>query len=321
MRYSEATMSSPPVAVVIVSFNTRDLLRECLESLKCAGNVLLSGSVVVDNASHDGSPDMVRQCYPGVRLISNATNLGFARACNQGIRSTSAPFVLLLNSDARISESCLDALLSSFSLKDTCGAAGCSLVDATGRERPSTWHFLTPFNQALELLGLTRFAPERFGRSYKPRPGPDGIDCSVDWVEASCLMVRRTAVEQTPLFDERFFMYSEDEDLCWRLRRSGWMICYSNRGRAVHHGGASAEQNPLQNLCHFYRSQYLLLLKHNGRASAQFFLAANKTALLLKRVWHRLSGNNSRLSDSRLRWKAIKHAGQGLHPPESSSSN
>src|SRR5215472_8939846 len=170
MQYSGATMSSSRVAVVVVSFNTRELLLECLESLRSASELLLSDIVVVDNASHDGSSEMVRQAYPEVRLINNPTNVGFARACNQGIRSTSAPFVLLLNSDARISESCLDALLSSFSLKDTCGAAGCSLVDATGRERPSTWHFLTPFNQALELLGLTRFAPERFGRRHKPRP-------------------------------------------------------------------------------------------------------------------------------------------------------
>src|SRR5215471_1163999 len=233
MQYSGATMSSSRVAVVVVSFNTRELLLECLESLRSASELLLSDIVVVDNASHDGSPQMVRQAYPEVRLINNPTNVGFARACNQGIRSTSAPFVLLLNSDARISELCLDALLGCFSLKETCGAAGCSLVNGKGVVRPSTWRFLTPLNQALELLGLTRLTPERFGRSYTPRPAEDGIDCSVDWIEASCLMLRRAAVEQAGLLDERFFMYSEDEDLCRRLRRSGWLICYSDRGRAV----------------------------------------------------------------------------------------
>ena len=320
MQYSGATMSSSRVAVVVVSFNTRELLLECLESLRSASELLLSDIVVVDNASHDGSPQMVRQAYPEVRLINNPTNVGFARACNQGIRSTSAPFVLLLNSDARISELCLDALLGCFSLKETCGAAGCTLINETGAVRPSTWRFLTPFNQALELLGLTQLASGRFARSYTPTTGEDGIDCSVDWMEASCLMLRRAAVEQVGLLDEHFFMYSEDEDLCWRLRQSGWLTCYSNRGNAVHHGGASAQQNPLQNLSRFYRSQYLLLLKHHGRASAQLFLAANRTALLLKRLWHRLSGNHLRLHDSQLRWKAIKHASNDEDPPLASTS-
>src|SRR5262249_25905639 len=308
VRYCEATMSSPRVAVVVVSFNTKSLLLECLQSIRSTTGPILVEAIVVDNGSHDGSPEMVREFYPEVRLIANTTNLGFGRACNQGIRSTSAPFVLLLNSDARLSESSLDPLLSCFSSDEQCAAAGCCLLDTTACERPNTWRFLTPLNQALESLGLTRFTPERFSRSYKPRPDENGIDCSVDWIEASCLMLRRAAVEQVGLFDERFFMYSEDEDLCWRLRLSGWRICYSNRGHSIHHGGASARHNPLENLRHFYRSQYLLLLKQRGSASAQLYLVATETALLLKRIWHRARGNTRRLRDAQLRLKAIRQA-------------
>jgi GT2 family glycosyltransferase len=315
MQYCDPTMSSLTVSVVVVSFNTKALLFECLASLKSATGGRLSEAVVVDNASNDGSTEMVRECYPDVRLITNPANRGFAGACNQGIRSTSAPFILLLNSDARLSESCVDALLSCFSLEAKCGAAGCSLFDANGCERPSTWRFLTPLNQALESLGLNRVAPERFARGYKASPGERGIDCSVDWIEASCLMVRRAAAEQAGLFDERFFMYSEDEDLCWRLRDSGWLICYSNRGHAVHHGGASAQLNPLQSLCHFYRSQYLFLLKHRGKASARFYLVATEAALLLKRAWQRLQGNSNLVRDLQLRWKAIRQASRGPSPP------
>jgi GT2 family glycosyltransferase len=300
-------MSSPRVAVVVISFNTKPLLFECLGSIKIHGPALVE-TIVVDNASVDGSPEMVREFYPDVRLITNTKNLGFARACNQGIRSTSAPFVLLLNSDARLSESSLDALFSCFSLEEKCAAAGCSLLDGTGRERPSTWRFLTPFNQSLESLGLSRFAPIRFSRTHKPEPNPNGIDCSVNWIEASCLMLKRAAAEQVGLFDERFFMYSEDEDLCWRLVRSGWLICYSNRGNAIHHGGASAEHSPFQNLCHFYRSQYLLLLKHRGSASARLYLAATGLTMLLKHAWHLARGNWPRLNDARLRYQATKQA-------------
>src|SRR5262249_50487135 len=185
-------------------------------------------------------------------------------------------------------------------------AAACTLIDSTGRYRPSTWHFLTAFNQALELVGLTNFLIARFGRSCQPRPYSNGMDCSIDWIEASCLMLRRAALEEVGLLDERFFMYSEDEDLCWRLRRSGWLVCYSNRGRAVHLGGGSARQNPLQNLCHFYRSQHLLLLKQRGPRSARAYLLASQIALLLKQLWHVVRANQERLNDVQLRRKALR---------------
>jgi GT2 family glycosyltransferase len=298
-------MEPPTVAVVVVSFNTKQLLLECLESIRSEGSPAAIETVVVDNASSDGTSERVRELYPEVRLIPNSSNLGFAGACNQGIRSTGAPFVLLLNSDARLGGSTLESLVSCLESNPRCAAAGCSLVDASGRERPNTWRFLTPFNQALELAGLTRLVPAGFRRSYRPKPNPAEMDCSVDWIEASCLMLRRAALDEVGLFDERFFMYSEDEDLCWRLRRSGWVICNSRRGRVVHHGGASARQDAFQSLRHFYRSQYLLLLKQRGIVSARAYLAANRTALLLKRAWHLWLGNRNRVDEVRLRQKAI----------------
>ena len=303
-----ASMESPNVAVVIVSFNTKQLLFECLESVRSSPGPASTDMVVVDNASDDGSPDMVRRYYPEAQLICNSTNLGFARASNQGIRSTSAPFLLLLNSDARLSRSTIEALLSCLLSSDSCAAAGCLVFDQAGRDQPTTWHFLTPFNQALELVGLNRFPLRGFSRRYKPQPDPNGLDCSVDWIEASCLLLRRAALDRVGTFDERFFMYSEDEDLCWRLRRSGWLICHSNRGHAVHSGGASSKHDPFLNLCHFYRSQYLLLMKQRGPISAQLYLMANEIALLLKRVFHHLQGNHDRLGEARLRWKAIRRA-------------
>jgi N-acetylglucosaminyl-diphospho-decaprenol L-rhamnosyltransferase len=301
-------MESPEIAAVVVSFNTKHLLLECLESIQSTSGETIVETVVIDNGSEDGSSDAVLEHFPEARLISNSSNLGFARACNQGIRLTRAPFLLLLNSDARLSASSIDALYSCFSSSDKCAAAGCSLVDSSGRDRPSTWNFLTPFNQALELVGLTGSAFRSLSRSHRPRPDQNGIDCSVDWIEASCLMLRRSAAEQVGLFDERFFMYSEDEDLCWRLRRSGWLVCHSSRGTAIHRGGASAEQNPFQNLRHFYRSQYLLLLKQRGTVSARLYLLATRTALLLKWLAHRARGKQERLRDAQVRSKALKEA-------------
>jgi GT2 family glycosyltransferase len=216
--------------------------------------------------------------------------------------------LLLLNSDAQLSGSSLEALVSCISSNDKCAAAGCLLVDTNGCPRPNTWRFLTPLNQALESIGLQPLIPSRLARSCQPQPDAGGIDCSVDWIEASCVMLRRDAAEQAGLFDERFFMYSEDEDLCWRLRRSGWLICHTSRGNAIHHGGASALHDPLRNLCRFYRSQYLLLLKHRGPVSARLYLLANETALLLKRIWHWASGNRESLAAIKLRSTAISQA-------------
>jgi GT2 family glycosyltransferase len=272
-------------------------------------------AIVVDNASADGSPELVRASYPEVRLISNSNNLGFARACNQGISSTTAPFVLLLNSDAQLLPSTLDALLSCLARDPRRAAAGCSLIDSSGRDRPSTWNFLTPLNQALEFVGLNGRAFARLSRSYRPRLDPDGVDWSGDWIEASCLMLRRAALEQVGLLDERFFMYSEDEDLCWRLKRCGWLICYSNRAQAVHRGGASAELDASQSMRHFYKSQYLLLLKQRGMLSARIYLAANEAALLLKWAWHAVFGNRERLPDIRLRYKAISQTARLSREP------
>jgi len=301
-------MEPPKVAVVVVSFNTRQLLLECLESVSSNLGPASVETTVVDNASDDGSPDAVRQLWPKAHLIANSTNVGFARACNQGIASTTAPFVLLLNSDARLSATSVEALLACLSSEPKRAAAGCRLFNASGRERPSTWNFLTPFNQALELVGLNRFPFSAFSRSRRPRLDENGVDCSVDWIEASCLMLRRTAIQQVGLLDEAFFMYSEDEDLCWRLKQAGWLVCYTNLGHAVHHGGASAERQPILNLSHYYKSQYLFLLKHRGLASARLYLLANQTALFAKKTWHCLTRNQRRLSEARQRWTALKLA-------------
>jgi len=121
-------------------------------------------------------------------------------------------------------------------------------------------------------------------------------------------MIRRSALDEVGLLDERFFMYSEDEDLCWRFRGAKWLVCYTDSGHAVHHGGQSAKQDLFQNLCHFYRSQYMLLLKHRGPTSARTYLLANRTALLLKRIWFLIRGHRERLNEVSLRLKALQHA-------------
>jgi N-acetylglucosaminyl-diphospho-decaprenol L-rhamnosyltransferase len=271
------------VAVVVVSYNTRDLLIKCIDSViesTQPGDVEI---VVVDNASDDGSYEAVRIHYPQAVAITNPVNLGFAAACNQGITATSAPFILLLNSDAQLTSEAFKALCDCMRF-DRCGAAGCRLVNAEGVEVVTVRNFLTPFNQALELTGITnRLRSKQLRRTYRPTLSEESLDCSVDWVEGSCLILRRAAIEESGLFDERFFMYSEDEDLCMRLKQRGWSVCFLAGGTAIHHGGASTTQNRLEMLGHFYSSQLLFLSKHSGFMAVLLYMASMSIVLMLRR--------------------------------------
>jgi GT2 family glycosyltransferase len=194
-----------------------------------------------------------------------------------------------------------------------CGAAGCRLIDASGREQATTRSFLTPWNQALELLGpLRRITPAPLRRTHRPRLNPQRCDCGVDWIEGSCLMLRRAALENVGMFDERFFMYSEDEDLCFRLRKNRWSVCFSAAGTAIHEGGASACQYREAMLEHFYASQMLFLIKHRGMASYYAYVALMRTVLRGKRVYLRLVSKKSRSEEMAARIDALERASSSL---------
>src|SRR5215813_2377705 len=271
----------PQVDVVVVSYNTRDLLLECLASVFESAHSRSVQVVVVDNASQDGSREAVRRGFPQAIVKSNPTNAGFGAACNQAIRITDSPFILLLNSDARLTPQAFDALCECLENNARCGAAGCRLINADGVEETITRNFLTPLNQVLELGGVQVGAALR--RTRLPNADIGRPDCTVDWTSGACLLLRRTAIEEAGLFDEQFFMYSEDEDLCFRLRKLGWLVCYCSDGTAVHQGAASSSLNKDDALRQFYRSQILFLAKHRGRGSAVLFAVLMKFVLSMKR--------------------------------------
>src|SRR5882724_2827181 len=273
----------PQVAIVVVSYNTRDLLLECLASVVGSTQGRSTKLVIVDNSSEDGSYEAIREAYPNATAIRNSTNLGFGAACNQGFKATDAPFILLLNSDARLTAQAFHALCDCLEQNERCGAAGCKLIDAAGAEIINTRNFLTPLNQAFELTGI-EVGLGSLQRTRPPKLDRNLADCSVDWIDGACLMLRRAALDEAGFFDERFFMYSEDEDLCFRLRKRGWLVCFCGAGTAVHHGAASTRLNKIDMLRNFYLSQILFLLKHHGPFSAFLFAAAMRTVLVLKRL-------------------------------------
>lgn len=304
--------SDPEVAVVVISHDTKDLLLECLASVFDSADADHIETVVVDNASTDGSYDAVCSSYHQVRAIRNEANRGFGAACNQAITATVAPFILLLNSDARLTPSAIEALLHCMRTDDLCGAAGCVVLRPDGATEVNTRNFLTPFNQAFEQAGAAaRTSSRRLRRSHLPVYDENLTDCTVDWIDGACLMLRRTALEQTGLFDERFFMYSEDEDLCFRLKSHGWSVCHSARGSVIHHGGASSAQNRLEMLRHFYVSQLRFLLKHRGRVSVLLYGATMKMVLLLKSWWWSLR-SRERARELNDRLNALRSAGSRI---------
>ena len=299
----------PQVAVVVVSYNTRDLLLQCLASVVESTQGRDVQLIVVDNASEDGSFDAVLEAYPHAKAIRNSNNLGFGAACNQGIKSARSQLILLLNSDAKLTARAFKALCDCMEQNERCGAAGCRMINGEGAEAVNTRNFLTPLNQALELAGIG-FGFDRLRRTRRPKGNEMGTDCTVDWIDGACLMLRRAALDEVGLFDERFFMYSEDEDLCLRLRGRGWLVCFCGAGTAIHHGAASSRLNEMEMLYHFYLSQMLFLSKHRGHFSVGFYAWAMKVVLGIKR---RLAGDSRRRETASCHLAALKKAGMAGH--------
>jgi N-acetylglucosaminyl-diphospho-decaprenol L-rhamnosyltransferase len=252
----------PCVAVVVVSYDAREALAACLDSLSRHGG-LVCEVVVVDNASKDDSAEAVRARGPAVRLIGNSDNLGFARACNQGLGATSAPLVLFLNPDATVAAGAVEALAARLRGEGDVGAVGPLTRHPDGTIQVSTGPDLPPLAELRQRRlvrglrrrdpGALREAEERHAREHEP-----------GWVSGSCLMARREALEAVGGFDEGFFLYEEDADLCRRLRRAGWRVVFTPAAQIRHQLGRSMARSPLRARLEYQRSHLLYYRKHNG---------------------------------------------------------
>jgi N-acetylglucosaminyl-diphospho-decaprenol L-rhamnosyltransferase len=249
------------VAVVIVSFNTRDDLLRCLQSLAVVRTPL--EVVVVDNASADGSAEAVRRDFPRARLLENPANEGYARANNRGWRAATAPFVLLLNSDAEVRAGALETLLEVLKSRPTVGLVGPRTVGSDGALQVSSGPDLTPWAewrqrrlvrgvQAGDRVALAR-AAARYSVEHEPR-----------WVSGSCLLTRRAHLESVGGLDEAFFLYEEDVDLCVRIGGLGYRVLFTPAAEVLHHKGRSMAQAPERARLEYHRSHLLYYRKHHG---------------------------------------------------------
>ncbi len=236
-----STETRPDASIVVVSFNTRDMLRDCLNTLmERAGNVTYE-VIVVDNASRDTSSEMIAEEFPDVVLIRSEENLGFAGANNRGFEIARGRYVVLLNSDAFIEEGALPLSVQKMDEQPRVGLASGRLVGRNGEWQPSARMFPSVTNELLTLSGLRdRYPHSRFfGRM--DRTWADPLEpAEVDWVPGAYSIIRREALEAIGYFDRRFFLYYEEVDLCLRLKEAGYQLWYWPDIVVLHIGGESA---------------------------------------------------------------------------------
>lgn len=246
----------PDLSVSIVNTNSRELLLACLESL--AGTA--AEVVVLDNASEDGSAEAVRERFPDVRLIAQSHRAGFGANHNTVIRATTGRYVYVLNEDTTAGDWGFEALTTYLDAHPRVAALGPRLVYPDGRLQDSAWRFPTPLVSMLGLVSLGRLGVTQ-SRGDAPR--------AVDWVMGAAVVLRREALDEIGLFDEGFFLYSEEVDLQTRLRRAGWEVHYFPLVSVVHHESQFSADIPERRINEMWRSRHRYWRKHHSGAGAR----------------------------------------------------
>ena len=255
------------LSVIIVSYNVRDYLRETLRSVIIAADNISHEITVVDNNSTDASPEMVRKEFPDVTLIASDTNEGFAAACNRGISRSSGEYLLVLNPDTDVQPDALEKALSFMREHHDAGAAGARMLDGSGRFLPESKRgFPSPLTSLFKFTGMGRVFPRSaLFNGYYLGGKPEDEICRADILTGAFMMIRREALDRSGLFDTSFFLYGEDIDLSWRLRKTGYFNYYLPDVNIIHYKGRSSMHDKENSIRHFYDAMKLFAVKHLGR--------------------------------------------------------
>jgi GT2 family glycosyltransferase len=260
------------LSVVIVSWNTCDLLRRCLQLLSEQITDLRAEVFVVDNASADGSAKMVAAEFPHVKLIENRDNLGFARANNQVLKCAGGKSILLLNPDTEVKPHAIATLLAFLDSHPAAGVVAPQLLNTDGTVQRSCREFPTVMGMFYELVGLSRMFPQRREfRRYKMLDFGHAEERQVDQPEGACLLVRREVIEQVGLLDEGYFMLFEEVDWCYRIKKAGWQVWFTPSAKVLHHYGQSIKQVKARMILSSHKGMYRFWRKHY--AGGFFWLA------------------------------------------------
>lgn len=285
------------VSVVIVNYNVRDFLEQAIRSIYRAATRLTVEILVVDNASSDGSMEMVAERFPAVRRLENAENVGFGRANNQAIQVARGRYILVLNPDTIVQEDTLEQLCQLMDNRPDVGAAGCMILNPDGSfALESRRSFPGAFTAVFRMLGLSRLFPKSkvFGR-YNLTYLPIWEEAEIDALSGSCMFVRASALtsvgpvprpalreEGAGLFDEDFFMYGEDLDWCFRIQQAGWRIMYTPSTQIIHYKGESTKRGEMRYVRLFYGAMLIFADKHFQGTYATFYRLLLRIGILLR---------------------------------------
>lgn len=311
------TVTCHDLSIIVVSWNVKDLLRACLNSVaeglsSGKSRELSTEVIVVDNASSDGTVGMLREEFPQIDLIANEQNLGFTQGNNQGIAFSDSRCVLLLNPDTEIVGDALGEMVAYMDAHDSVGALGPQLLDPDGQVQSSRRRFPGLRTAYVESTFLQpRVTGTDILERYYVLDRPDNEIQAVDWVVGACLLMRRKTLEEVGPLDERFFMYSEELDWCYRARKLGWEVIYFPTAQVVHHVGKSSEQVlPVRHI-QFQRSKVLFFKKHHGRLrgeSLRLFLLATYLWQMIVEGLKWLAGHKRPLREQRVvaYWQVLR---------------
>ncbi len=253
------------LSIVIINWNTRDLLRDCLASLEGACSGLSFEVLVVDNGSADGSAPMVAESFPAFTLIPAGGNIGFSKGNNLAFAQCGGDFVLLLNPDTVCPAGSLAKLVAWSRRKDNLGAASPMLTDGQGQPTITSGHFPHPRFHWLGFLDPMRALPlSGLQKRVVHIPQPGDPSAMVDYIAGACFLIPRPVLATIGPLDERFFMYFEETDWCWRAKQAGWEIWYCNEAQVVHLEGKAAEKASTFTTRQFQKSYRLFVEKNYG---------------------------------------------------------
>lgn len=273
LKTKVSTAETADVSVIIVSFNTREVLRQCLESVLEDASGLQSEILVVDNASTDGSPEMIEQDFPQVRLLRSEINLGFGEGNNVALREARGRYFVLLNSDAFFVKGALPLAIQHMDENPSVGLAGCRLIGRDGLLQPSSRSFHSVLGDLIVLSGLAaKFPKSRFFGNFDRTWANEHDAAPIDWVPGAFSIVRPSALQKVGLFDPDFFLYYEEVDLCMRFKKAGIPVWYWPDITVIHIGGESSRQlkslefspRAAQVVLWRMRSTLLYYRKHHG---------------------------------------------------------
>lgn len=255
------------LSIIIVNHNASDFLRQCLNSLYGLEGSLSLEIIVVDNKSHDGSGRMVHEHFPQVHLIENTENVGFARGNNIGIKESQGEYILLLNSDTKVVDNAIEKLVAFLDSHPNVAVVTSRLVYPNMTDQGVARTFPTPMNALFGRRSLLTqlFPNNKYSKRYMiSRQNQSEQPFEVDWVSGACLMVRKKVIEDVGLLDEKFFMYWEDADLCFRIKQKNWKIYCIPEAIVIHFEGKSSQkQKNSRMIIEFNKGVYRYYRKHH----------------------------------------------------------